>query len=177
MPAALLSTSQEISMLTRRIAVSACALCLAVPAAAGAQSNHGAVTPMGPYRAAQVASVQGAVTPMGPYRAAKVASVHGAVTPMGPYRAAKVAGVEGAVTPMGPYRAAKVASVQGAVTPMGPYVATKATGPAQAAVTSDGNGTDGWRIAAVIEAALFAALALGSVLILRARRVAPRMGM
>jgi hypothetical protein len=96
---------------------------------------------------------------------------------MGPYRAPKVAGVQGAVTPMGPYRAAKVAGVQGAVTPMGPYVATKATGPAQAAVTSDGNGTDGWRIAAVIEAALFAALALGSVLILRARSVAPRMGM
>jgi hypothetical protein len=58
---------------------------------------------------------------------------------------------------------------------MGPSGTTKAS--PRAAIVTDGDGTNGWRIAAVSEAALFAALALGSALILRDRRAALRMGM
>jgi hypothetical protein len=44
-------------------------------------------------------------------------------------------------------------------------------------IASAEHGTKGWRIAAVIEAALLAALALASALIVLARRRVPRMGM
>jgi hypothetical protein len=49
------------------------------------------------------------------------------------------------------------------------------TSSAGAATSADA--TDGWQAAALTEAALLAAVALGSVGILRARRRAPRMGM
>jgi hypothetical protein len=45
MHAALLSRPQEVTMLTRRIAVSACALALVLPAAAGAQPIHDQSSP------------------------------------------------------------------------------------------------------------------------------------
>jgi hypothetical protein len=49
------------------------------------------------------------------------------------------------------------------------------TSSAGAATSADA--VDGWRTAALTEAALLAALAFGSVGIVRARRRAPRMGM
>ena len=67
----------------------------------------------------------------------------------------------------------------------GPYGITTATGPRQdttratahPAGVSRRDGMNGWRTAAISEAALLiAALALGSALLLRARRRAPRMG-
>ena len=47
---------------------------------------------------------------------------------------------------------------------------------AQAAGASGRDGTNDWRIAAISEAALLAALALASALLLSARRRAPRLG-
>jgi hypothetical protein len=137
-------------MLTRRITISACALCLAVPAAAGAQPIRdpaaGHADRIGSLTAKQLAAAYGTTEATAPARVA-----------MGP------SGTTEATAP------ARVA--------MGPSGTTKATAPARVTVASDGDGTNGWRIAAGSEAALLAALALGSALILRARRSVPRMGM
>jgi hypothetical protein len=57
------------------------------------------------------------------------------------------------------------------------YGTTKPAAATHASSASADDGTNGWRIAAVTEAALLAALALGSALIVSARRRAPRMGM
>ncbi len=76
------------------------------------------------------------------------------------------------VTGLGRYSTAGRAGSQVAVTGFDSY---RTDNPAQASVASNGGGTDGWQMAALSEAALFAALALGSVLILRARRNASAM--
>jgi hypothetical protein len=137
-------------MLTRRIATSACALCLIVPALAGAQPIHDVP----------------AATPTNPQSTAGVMGPSGTTNPTSPRNTAGVMGPSGTTNPTSPRNTAGV---------MGPSGTTKAA--ARAAVASDSDGTDGWRTAAVSEAALFAALALGAALILRARRAAPRMGM
>jgi hypothetical protein len=149
MHAAPLST-KEVTMFTRRIATSACALCLIVPALAGAQPSHDPP----------------AATPASPQSTARVMGPSGAMTPASPQSTATVMGPSGAITATSP---------QSTATVMGPSGATKAS--PRAAIVSDGDGTNGWRIAAVSEAALLAALALGSALILSDRRAAPRMGM
>jgi hypothetical protein len=137
-------------MPTRRIAASACALCLIVPALAGAQPIHDPP----------------AATPTSPQSTARVMGPSGTTNPTSPRSTAGLMGPSGTTNPTSPRSTAGL---------MGPSGTTKAA--AHAAVASDGDATDGWRIAAVSEAALFAALALGSALILRARRAAPRMGM
>jgi hypothetical protein len=167
MHAAPLST-KEVTMLTRRIATSACALCLIVPALAGAQPSHDppAATPASPQSTARVMGPFGATTPASPQSTARVVGPSGATTPASPQSTARVMGPSGATTPASPHTTARV---------MGPSGTTKAS--PRAAIVTDGDGTNGWRIAAVSEAALFAALALGSALILRDRRAALRMGM
>jgi hypothetical protein len=149
MHAAPLST-KEVTMLTRRIATSACALCLIVPALAGAQPIHDPP----------------AATPASPQSTARVMGPSGATTPTSPQSTARAMGPSGATTPTSPQSTARA---------MGPSGTTKAS--PRAAIVSEGDGTNGWRIAAVSEAALLAALALGSALIVRDRRAAPRMGM
>jgi hypothetical protein len=123
----------QVTMLTRRIATTACALCFAVPAAAGASP-------------AQDPPIGGA------------GHVHGPTKAKGPYGIAQTTGAQGATKAKGPYGMAP------------------ATVPARATVVSYGDDTTGWRIAALSEGALLAALALGSALLLQARRSAPRMG-
>ena len=115
-------------MLPRRLAISACALCFAIPAAAGASSTTDPPKAKGPY---------GMTT----------------ATPPDMVKA------------KGPY---------GMTTATGSQDATGATARAGGASCRDG--TNGWRTAAISVAALLAALALGSALLLSARRRAPRMG-
>ena len=85
----------------------------------------------------------------------------------------------------GPYGMTTATGPQQTVKAKGPYGITTATGPRQdttratahPAGVSRRDGMNGWRTAAISEAALLiAALALGSALLLRARRRAPRMG-
>ncbi len=114
-------------MLTRRIAISACALCLAIPAAAGASSTTDPPKAKGPY----------GITP---------------ATLLGDTVKAK-----------GPY---------GVTTATDSQDTTGAT--ARAAGASGRDGANGWRTAAIFEAALLAAFALGSTLLLPARRRAVR---
>jgi hypothetical protein len=173
-------------MLTRRIATSACALCLIVPALAGAQPIHDvpAATPTNPQSTAGVMGPSGTTNPTSPRNTAGVMGPSGTTNPTSPRNTAGVMGPSGTTNPTSPRNTAGVMGPSGTTNPtsprntagvMGPSGTTKAA--ARAAVASDSDGTDGWRTAAVSEAALFAALALGAALILRARRAAPRMGM
>jgi hypothetical protein len=117
-------------MLTRRIVVSACALCLAIPAAAGASP------------ATDPPNLVDAKAPSG----TTTTDVPKLVKAIGPY----------------------------GTTTTGPQAATPTT-PHAASASSD-DGVNSWRTAAISAAALLAALALGSALLLIPRRRAPRLG-
>jgi uncharacterized protein (DUF2345 family) len=78
-------------MLTRRIVVSACALCLAVPAAAGASPATDPPKPMGPY---------GITTP-DPPKFTKARGPYGITTP-GPQNIVKAKGPYGITVATGP---------------------------------------------------------------------------
>ena len=118
-------------MLTRRIVASACALCLAIPAAASASP---ATDP------------PNLVNAKGPYGMTLATDPPNLVKAIGPY---------GMTT-----------TVPQATTPTTPHAAS----------ASNHDATDNWRTAAISEAALLAALALGSALVLTPRRRAPRLG-
>ena len=132
-------------MLTRRIVISACALSLAVPAAAGASPATD------PPKANNPVGITSTTYPT-------------LVKAKGPY------GMTPATYP-------KLVKAKG---PYGMTVATSTqhtTGAtAHAAGASGGDTANSWRTAAVSEAALLAALALGSSLLLLARRRPPRLG-
>ena len=113
-------------MLTRRIAISACALCFVIPAAAGASSTTDPPKAKGPY----------GTTTATPPDMAKA---------KGPYGMTTAAGSQDITT-------------------------------APAVGASGREGTNGWRTAAISVAALLAALAFGSALLLSALRRTPRMG-
>ena len=149
-------------MLTRRIVISACALSLAIPAAAGASP------PADPLKAQAPQGMTSTTYPTlvkakGPY----------GMTPATYQKLLKAKGPYG-MTP---------ATYPNLVEAKGPYGMTVATSvPHTAAPTAHPAGTSGrdaansWRTAAVSEAALLAALALGSALPLLAHRRPPRLG-
>ena len=112
-------------MRTRRIAATACTLCLAIPAAAGA--SPATFLPRAP-----------SALPPGPPTTVKAKGPYGIVPP-GPRITTK-----GINAPLHPRN--------------------------HAAGASHRHATNGWRAAAVAEAALLAALALGCALVLSARR-------
>jgi hypothetical protein len=133
----------EVIMLTRRIAISACALCLAIPAAAGASPTTDPPNARGPY----------GVTP---------ATLPHTVSARGPY----------GVTPATLPHTVKAKGPYGVTTAAGSSDTTGAT--ARAGGASGRDGANGWRTAAIFEAALLTALALGSALLLLPRRRAAR---
>ena len=139
-------------MLTRRIATAICALCFAAPAAAGASP-------------AQDAPIGG----LGH-------TVQGVTKAKGPYGVAPATSPQDATKAKGPYGAAPATSPQDTTKAKGPYGVAPATAPARAIVASQGYDTNDWRTAALSEAALLAALALGSALLLQTRRSAPLIG-
>ena len=132
-------------MLTRRIATSVCALCLAIPAAAGASPATKPPQPRGPY---------GSI-PAGPRSTVKAKGAYGSIP----------AGLRSTVKAKGPY---------GIIPPRSPMESQHSTeASANAAGGSPGGSENGWRTAAISEAALLATLALGSALLLSGRRRSP----
>ena len=157
-------------MLTRRIATAICALCFAAPAAAGASPAQDA--PIGGLGH----TVQGVTKAKGPYGVAPATSPQDATKAKGPYGAAPATSPQDATKAKGPYGAAPATSPQDTTKAKGPYGVAPATAPARAIVASQGDDTNDWRTAALSEAALLAALALGSALLLQTRRSAPLIG-
>ena len=133
-------------MVTRRIVTSVCALCLAIPAAAVASPGTDQPKAQGPYG---VTPVPGAPT---------------AATAKGPYGVAPVPGSQITAEAKGPH----------GITPVNAGSIT-ASGTAHRAAAARSDSTAGWRIVALCEAALLAAVALGAVQLVAARRRAPRM--
>jgi hypothetical protein len=160
-------------MLTRRIAASACTLCLVIPAAAGASP---------------AAAPQDTVKAKGPYGITPATGPQDTVKAKGPYGITPATGPQDTVKAKGPYGAWRSITTatgsQGTVKAKGPYGITTATGPRQdttratahPAGASGRDAANSWRTAAISEAALLAALALGSALLLLARRRPPRLG-
>jgi hypothetical protein len=161
MHAALLSRPQEVTMLTRRIAASACALALVVPAAAAARpaDNGPAVNRSGVAYGDTKYDLQNqqdlkAATPsyadqIGKMTDQQLSAAFGARNPS--------SGTANVYVP--PADPSKV------------YASTKA--PANTPAASANDTSDGWQIAAIAEAGVLAALAFGSVALVRARRRTP----
>ena len=151
-------------MHTRRIAASACTLCLVVPAAAGASP---VTDPPQTKAQAQAQALYGITT-----------ATPQAKGPAG----ATLATAQDTVKAKGP-AGVTTATAQDTVKAKGPAGTTTATGPRQdttratahPAGASPRDGTNGWRTAAISGAALLAALALGSALLLHRSARAPRM--
>ena len=147
-------------MLTRRIVTGVCALCFVLPAAADATT--GPPTALGPY----------GITPAGPPSTVNAKGPYGTIPATGPPSTVKAQGPYG-ITPAGP---------PSTVIAKGPYGITPVTGTqdataasVHAAGASGREGSNGWRTAAICAAALIAALALGSTLLLPVRRHGARM--
>jgi hypothetical protein len=142
--------------LTRRIVVSACALSLAIPAASPAVGPPKA---KGPYGVPANPAPRNIVKAEGPY----------GTTTTEPRHIVKAEGPYGTTT----------TEPRNMVEAKGPYGTTVSTVPQAMArpvgAASHGD-PNGWRTAAISEAALLAAFALGSSLALSARRRSPRLG-
>jgi hypothetical protein len=137
----------EVTVLTRRIVISACALCLAIPTAASASAATDPPKAKGPYGITTTTDPHNIVKAKGPYGITSATDPHNIVKAKGPY---------------------------GITVATGSQSTTTAT--AHPADATGGDGMNDWRTAAISEAALLAALALGSALLLPARRRAPRLG-
>jgi hypothetical protein len=151
-------------MLTRRIVVSACALCLAIPAAAGASPATD------PPNLVDAKAPSGTTTTDVP-KLVKAKGPYGTTT-TDPPKLVKAIGPYGTTT-TDPPKLVKAIGPYGTTT-TGPQAATPTT-PHAASASSD-DGVNSWRTAAISAAALLAALALGSALLLIPRRRAPRLG-
>jgi hypothetical protein len=152
-------------MLTRRIATSVCALCLAIPAAAGASPATKPPQPRGAY---------GSI-PAGPRSTVKAKGAYGSI-PAGLRSTVKAKGPYG-IIPAGPRSTVKAKGPYGVnpprgfstgITPVHPQHSTGAS--VHAAGGSPRGSENGWRTAAISEAALLATVALGLALLLSARR-------
>jgi hypothetical protein len=186
-------------MLTRRIVISACALCLAIPTAAGASpatdppkakdpsgitstDPQNVVKAKGPYGVTTSTDPQNIVKAKGPYGVTTSTDPQNIVKAKGPYGPTTRTDPESIVKAEGPY-GVTTAGAQNFVKAKGPYGMTTTTGPqnttaatAHAAGASSRDDMNEWRTAAISELALLAALALGSALLLAARRRAPGLG-
>jgi hypothetical protein len=166
-------------MITRRIVISACALSLAIPAAAGASPATD------PPKANNPDGITSTTYP----KLVKAKGPYGTISAINP-RLVKARGPYGTtpatypklVKARGPY-GTTAATYPNLVEAEGPYGTTVATSTqhttaatAHQAGVSGGDTANGWRTAAVFEAALLAALALGSALLVLARRRPPRLG-
>jgi hypothetical protein len=139
-------------MLTRRLAACACALALVIPAAAIASpaSDPEVATPAHTVYGDTKYDLQNQSGPIAPVRGTESLDRVGSMT------AEQLAAAYGRTKPAAPAHAA----------------------PARAAIVSNNGDTNGWRIAAVVEAAVLAAFAIGGVVLIGGRqRRAPRMGM
>ena len=140
-----------------RIVATVCALCFAVPAAAVA--SHGSEPPnaQGPYGLAPVAPPPLTAEAEGPYGLAPVTGPPHSAKPKGPYGLAPVATPPLTAKAKGPYGLTLVAN--------GRPITSART--AHAIATARRDGETAWRIAAICEAALLAAIAFGSLYVVR----------
>jgi hypothetical protein len=165
MHAALLSRPQEVTMLTRRIAASACALALLVPAAASARP---ATDPPAAFGGPTVDQTGGVTYGDTKYDLQNQQDLKTAK----PSYADRVGSLskEQLAAAYGTTKPAPAPFAYGATAPNAKFVPATTAPVAKA---SAGDDTDGWQIAALAEAGLLAALGLGTAAIVRARRRAP----
>jgi hypothetical protein len=184
-------------MLTRRIVIGACALCLAIPAAAGASEGKNpprdGTAPTGAPSTVTAKGLDGNALggpPSTPY-GNPAAGTPSNVRAKGPY-GIPATGRKSTVKAKGPYgtatgpRSAVQAKGPFGIPATGPKSTVKAKGPYGVPASPGSPSTvpasvlarrtplrdeaSGWRTAAISEAALLAALFLGSALVLPARR-------
>jgi hypothetical protein len=148
-------------MLARRIAIGACTLCLAIPAAAGASPAANPPKARGPF----------GNPPAGPPSTVKARGPFGN-PPAGPSSTVRARGPYGN-PPAGPPSTVKAKGPYGSPPGAGPQSTTAVS--VHGGGVSRRHGADGWRTAAISEAALLAAVLLGMALLLPALRRAPRM--
>jgi hypothetical protein len=164
MHAALLSRPEEVTMI-RRIAASACALALLVPAAASARPGF---DPPVAYGGASVQKTGGVTYGDTKYDLKNQQDLKAAkpsyADRVGSLSAEQMAAAYGTTKP------APAQFAYGASAPNAKFVPATTAPVAKA---SAGDDTDGWQIAALAEAGLLAALGLGTAVIVRARRRAP----
>jgi hypothetical protein len=171
-------------MAIRRITTLACALCLAVPVAAGASPIKDPAT-VGSgntvYGNTQTTGAQATIEAKGAYG---VTLAHEPQTneAKGPYGVTAARGPQDTIEAKGPYGVTPARGPQNTIEAKGPYGVTGAndrlvaTGAkTQEARASGGTDASSWRAAAITEAALLA-LALGSALLVLGRGRVPRMG-
>jgi hypothetical protein len=148
-------------MVIRRIVTGVCAVCLATPAVAVASPGTDPPKAQGPYGITVVTGPPPTATAKGPYGLA-AAGPPIAAEPKGPY----------GVVPPGPQSTAIATGPYGVTTATrGPVAGRSTTHPGAVAV---GDVSSDWRVAAIGEAALLAALALGLAGVAGARNRAPR---
>ena len=149
-------------MFTRRIITSVCALCLATPAAAVAAPATDSPPVRGPYGVATATGAPAGAKPKGPY----------GVAPVTPRTTVVVRGPYGVTPTTGPALTAKAKGPYG-VTPV-TASRTTAGGTSHAAGIAHGVSPTAWRVVAISEAALLAALALAALASVAGRRRGPR---
>jgi len=142
-------------MLTRRIATGVCALCLAIPSAAGASDG----TPTG-------ARGPNGMLPAGPGSTVKAKGPYG-IVPAGRPSTVKAKGPYG-IIPAGPRSTVKARGPYGI--PVGTISQNTTGASVHGRAASSRDDTNGWRTAAISEAALLATVLLGFALLLPARR-------
>jgi hypothetical protein len=162
----------EVLMIIRRIVISACALSLAVPAAAGARPATDPPKTDGP--SSTMATTYPKLTKAtGPY--GTTLATHPKLTKAtGPF-GTTVATHPKLTEATGPYGTtlATYPKLTKATGPFGMTVATNTQGTTKATTqAAGGDAGNSWRTAAFSEAAVLAALALGSALLLARRRPA-----
>jgi hypothetical protein len=172
-------------MLTRRVAITVCALCLASPAAAGA--SEGTNPPNGNPLEGTPSTLK-AKGPYGSRLGGQRSTPYGGNPAAGAPSTVKVKGPSG-IPPTGPPSTVKAKGPYG-IPPTGPPSTVKAKGPygvpptglpSTTAASIHGRSaplrddTNGWRTAAISEAGLLAAFLLGWALLLPARRRAAHM--
>jgi hypothetical protein len=150
-------------MFTRRIVTSVCALCLASPAAAVAAPGTSPPSAKGRNGIAPVTGPPLAKA-KGPYGATPITAAPAAAQARGPY----------GVTPTGP-PLAKAKGPYGATPITGAVAATAAAGTSHPAAGARNASPTAWRVVAIGEAALLAALALAAMALVAGRRRTPHM--
>jgi hypothetical protein len=142
-------------MFTRRLAAALCVLCLTIPAAASARvADDGHPTP----------AVKGHVAYGDTkYDLQNQQALNGVTGDTKSDLSAPTSG-NGYVDKVGSLSAEQLAAAYGTARPTATPVATPASSK------SPDNGTDEWRVAAVVEAALLAAFAVGAALALSGRQ-------
>jgi hypothetical protein len=186
MHAALLSRPLEVTMLTRRIAASACALALVAPAAAVAHpADNGPVVKDQPTTAVAGDTVLPGHTKYDlPNQVSQTPVVYGDtkydqqnqqdLSSQGSYADHLAAMSDTELSAAFGAREPSSGTADVYVPPADATKVYKAPAPAETApVASSDDTSDGWQIAAIAEAGILAALALGSVALVRARRRSP----